>query len=169
MDVQKAFAEVPGAGRAPGRESLRPVRVTEDGFVAAPPERVYGLLADYRTHHGRFLPPAFRRLAVEEGGVGAGTLVSVELSLGGRTHAFRARVDEPEPGRRLTETDVESGATTTFTVRPEGAGARVRIETVFTPARGLRGIFERRVGAFLLRRLYRDELARLDAYARGAA
>lgn len=169
MDIHDAFASARSHGAASSRESLRPVRVTEEGTVNAPPERVYAFLADYRNHHVRFLPPAFRRLSVDEGGVGAGTLISVELALGGRVHAFRARVEEPDPGRVLTESDVDSGAVTTFTVRPEGAATRVRIETVFTPARGLRGIFERRVGAFLLRRLYRDELARLDAYARRGA
>ena len=168
MDIQPLFRSVPSDGPLAVRESLRPVRVTEEGTVGAPPERVYAVLADYRNHHRRILPPAFRRLSVEAGGVGAGTLIAVELALGGRIHAFRARVEEPEPGRVLKETDVESGAATTFTVRPDGAGARVRIETIFTPPPGLRGLFERRVAAFLLRRLYREELARLNAYAQPA-
>jgi hypothetical protein len=39
------------------------------------------------------------------------------------------RVEEPQPGRVLTESDQLSWAVTTFTVIPEGPGCRVRIET----------------------------------------
>ena len=145
------------------------VRVAEERAVGGPPERVYACLADYRRHHGRFLPPAFTRLEVEQGGVGAGTVIAVDLALGGRRRSFRARVEEPEPGRVLTETDLESGAVTAFTVDPRGSEAVVRIETTFTAASGLRGLFERWAAPLLLRRLFRDELALLDAYVRSAA
>ena len=50
------------------------VRVVKEGGVGAPADVVYGLIADMREHHPRFLPPAFSDFAVEEGGVGAGTV-----------------------------------------------------------------------------------------------
>lgn len=85
--------------------------------------------ADYRAHHPRFLPPAFSDFRVEQGGVGAGTVHSFKLTAGSRTRAYRMRVEEPEPGRVLTESNQLSSAVTTFTVTPEGPGCRVRVET----------------------------------------
>ncbi len=61
------------------------VRVTAEGSISAPAERVYHYLANYREHHPRFLPPAFSDWQVEEGGVGAGTVVRFRLTVGGRT------------------------------------------------------------------------------------
>ena len=65
----------------------------------------------------------------------------------------------------LTETDLDSGAVTTFTVTPESDGSRVRIETRYQAA-GVRGFIERLAAPRMLRALYTDELARLDRYAR---
>lgn len=145
---------------------MKPVHVVEEAVVGGAPEQVYAVLADYREHHPRILPPAFTRLT---GGVGAGTVISAEVRLGGRIRGFRARVEEPEPGRVLAETDPESGATTTFTVEPTDGGSRVRIETLFMPAKGMAGLLERWAAPVLLRRLYRQELSRLDAYVRTRA
>jgi uncharacterized protein YndB with AHSA1/START domain len=103
--------------------------VAAERRIDAPAERVYRLLADYTTHHPRILPPAFSEFRIEQGGVGAGTVHSFRLTAGGRTRAYRMRVDEPEPGRVLTETDQLSSTVTTFTVLPEGSGCRVRIGT----------------------------------------
>jgi hypothetical protein len=144
-------------------------RVAAERHVDVPAEHMYRLLADYREHHPRVLPPAFSDFKVEEGGVGAGTVHSFRLTAGGRTRAYRMRVDEPEPGRVLIETDQLSSAVTSFTVTPEGPGCRVRIETRWQGAGGVGGFFERLFAPRVLRRIYADELERLDRYARGAA
>jgi hypothetical protein len=143
------------------------IRVAAEGRVAAPADRVYGYLADYRQHHPRILPPAFSDFVVEEGGVGTGTVARFRVTTAGRSRRFRVRVDEPQPGRVLRESDLESSAVTTFTVTPDGDGARVRIETAWQGAGGIGGFFERLFAPRVLRRLYADELARLDRYARG--
>ena len=137
--------------------------------IDAPAERVYRLLADYTTHHPRILPPAFSQFRVEQGGVGAGTVHSFRLTAGGRTRAYRMRVDEPEPGRVLTETDQLSSTVTTFSVLPEGSGCRVRIGTRWQGAGGVGGLFERLFAPRVLRRIYADELERLDRDARASA
>ena len=143
--------------------------VAAERRIDAPAERVYRLLADYTTHHPRILPPAFSEFRVEQGGVGAGTVHSFRLTAGGRTRAYRMRVDEPEPGRVLTETDQLSSTVTTFTVLPEGSGCRVRIGTRWQGAGGVGGLFERLFAPRVLRRIYVDELERLDRDARASA
>ncbi len=112
------------------------LRVSAERTIAAPSETVYRCIADYRQHHPRILPPAFSEVRVEEGGVGAGTVVSFRITTAGRSRAYRMRVAEPEPGRVLTETDTASSLVTTFMVTPEGTGSRVRIETAWQGAGG---------------------------------
>lgn len=137
--------------------------------VAAPADVVYRCLSDFREHHPRFLPPAFSDFEVEEGGVGEGTIVRFQVTAGGRSRPYRMRVTEPEPGRVLEEADIQSSLVTTFTVTPVGDGAQVRIETTWTGAGGVGGFFEKRFAPGAMRRIYDDELARLDAYARSQA
>ena len=78
------------------------------------------------------------------------------------------RAEEPEPGRVLTESDTGSSLVTTWTVTPEGRDSRVRIETRWQGAGGVGGFFERLFAPRVLRRIYTDELERLDRYARTA-
>ena len=144
------------------------IHVAAERPIAAPAERVYHYIADFREHHHRFLPPAFSDFQVEQGGVGAGTVVCFTVTSGGRPRAFRSLVSEPVPGRVLMETDTYSGAVTTFSVAPEGAGSRVRIATSWR-APGLMGLIERLLAPRVLRKIYVDELTRLDRYAREEA
>ena len=133
--------------------------------VHAPADRVYGYIRDFNHHHRYFLPPEFSGFVIEEGGVGAGTVHRFTLTLAGKPRTARMRVDEPVPGRVLTETDSTSGLVTTFSVEPSGAReCRVRISTVYE-ARGMRGIAERLAVPKMLERLYQSELALLERYA----
>ncbi|HEX2141354.1 MAG TPA: SRPBCC family protein [Candidatus Limnocylindria bacterium] len=134
--------------------------------IPAPAELIYTYIADFGQHHHRFLPDAFGDFRVEEGGVGAGTVNSFTMTLGGQTRAYRTRIEEPEPGRVLTETATDGSSHTTFTVTPDGDGTRVQIETTWRGAGGVAGIMERLVAPAMLRRVYAEELERLDAYAR---
>jgi uncharacterized protein YndB with AHSA1/START domain len=139
-------------------------RFTAERAIAVPAEQVYRCIADYRQHHPHFLPDAFSDLVVEQGGVGAGTIIRFRLKAAGRTRSFHQRVDEPQPGRVLTETGIEDNGVTTFTVTPEGDGSRVRIDTTWQST-GIRGFFERLIAPRVLRPLYTDELERLERYA----
>jgi Polyketide cyclase / dehydrase and lipid transport len=140
--------------------------VTAERLVGAPAEHTYRCIADYRTHHPRFLPPAFSDFQVEQGGVGAGTVHRFQLNAGGRTRTYRMRVEELQPGRVLTESDTGSSLVTTWTVMPEGQRCRVRLDTRWQGAGGVGGVFERLFAPRVLRRIYEDELERLDRYAR---
>src|SRR5262245_21409695 len=88
--------------------SMAEIRVVAERPVGAPPDVVYRCIADYREHHPRFLPPAFTDFRVEQGGVGAGTVIAFDGTFGGRTRSFRMQVAEPQPGRVLTESDMNS-------------------------------------------------------------
>lgn len=72
------------------------------------------------------------------------------------------RVDEPQPGSVITETDQGSSLVTTFTVTPAGDGCVVRIESAWNGG----GFFERTFAPRVMRKMYADELTRLDADAR---
>jgi uncharacterized protein YndB with AHSA1/START domain len=82
--------------------------VSAERVVDAPAEAVYRYVADMREHHPHFLPAAFSDFQVESGGTGAGTITRFKVTAGGRTRDYRMQVDEPEPGRVLTESDTAS-------------------------------------------------------------
>ncbi|MFL5823337.1 MAG: SRPBCC family protein [Solirubrobacteraceae bacterium] len=145
------------------------IQVSAERAIDAPTEAVYGYLADMREHHPHFLPPAFSDFRVETGGVGAGTITTFRVSAGGRSRAYRMQVAEPEPGRVMTETDMNSSLVTTFTVEPQGTGSLVRIATGWQGASGIGGFFERLFAPRVMRGIYDDELERLNAYARERA
>jgi hypothetical protein len=145
------------------------LRAVAERAIGAPADHVYRLIADFDRHHPRFLPPAFTGFRVEEGGVGAGTVHSFRMTAGGRVRNFRMRVEEPDPGRVLTESDQGSSMVTTWVVTPNGPGCRVRVETRWQGAGGVGGLFERLFAPRVLRRLYAEELERLDRYARTAS
>ena len=140
--------------------------VSAERVVDAPAEAVYGYVADMREHHPRYLPPAFSDFQVESGGTGAGTITRFKVTAGGRTRDYRMKVDEPEPGRVLTESDTASSMVTTTTVTPRDDASLVRISTSWNGAGGIGGFFERRFAPKAMRAIYTDELERLNAYAR---
>jgi len=144
------------------------IRATASAVIMAPPATVYRLIADYHRGHPRILPPRyFRNLQVEAGGTGAGTRIRYEMRAFGMVRTFRAEITEAGPGRRLLETDVDSGIATTFTVEPKDDGRRshVTIETVYQKA-GIRGWLERLLAPRLLRTIYGAELRQLETQAR---
>ncbi len=144
------------------------IHVTAERAIDAPADRVYALVADMGQHQ-RFLPDAFSDFQVESGGTGAGTVTRFTLNTGGRSRSYRMQIAEPEPGRILTESDTESSLVTTWTVEPAGGGSRVQIATTWEGAGGIGGFFERTFAPRVLKRLYDDELARLNDYARQQA
>lgn len=140
------------------------IRVAQSAVLDLPARTAYGIIADYREGHPRILPPnVFVGFAVESGGRGTGTLIRFRMKAGGRTRTIRASIAEPEPGRVLTETDLDTGAVTTFTVdaSPDGASCHVTIGTVWT-GRGLAGLVERLLAPRGLRRIYAEALVRLN-------
>jgi hypothetical protein len=159
--------ELPGASESMRREG-HPTRyqVSVGGRVRAAPARVYAVIADYREHHPRIIPPEyFRKLEVVEGGVGAGTRTRVEMRVLGTTRTFEQLVMEPEPGRVLVESNSNGLGVTTFTVDDGGGGeTQVTITTELDGRPGVAGTIERLLTSMMLRRIYRKEIAQLAAY-----
>jgi hypothetical protein len=144
------------------------VNVAVSATINAPATEVYPILADCRNHHPHILPKAyFTGLEVEEGGTGAGTVFQAGLKMMGQEHSFRMRVTEPEPGRVIAETDLDTDLVTKFIVEPRGKDqSEVTIATTLQPRSGLKGWLERLVVPGYLRRVYRVELQQLDEYVR---
>lgn len=146
------------------------IEASASAVIPAPAPVVYAILADYREGHPSILPRQyFRDLRVEEGGRGAGTRIAFLVRSLGTTRRFRATVSEPEPGRRLVETDTASGVATSFLVEPDERDgiSRVTIATRYHKA-GIAGWIERWIAPPFLRRVYAAELALLiDRASRG--
>lgn len=144
------------------------MRVEASRALDARPERVWEILSDYRVGHPSILPKAFGPLHVEAGGVGAGTVISFDMRLGGAARHFHGEVTTPEPGRRLVET-YSDGGVTTFTITPIDGGQRseVRITTVGPTPRGPMGWLTGAVAPRMLRPIFEEELSNLERVAKG--
>lgn len=140
------------------------VQASAERTIDAPADAVYGYIADMH-QHPHFLPPAFSDFQVVEGGVGAGSVTTFAVTAGGRNRSYRMNVTEPAPGRTLVESDANSSLVTTFDVEPQGGKSLVRIHTSWDGAGGIGGFFEKTFAPGAMRRLYLDELERLNTYA----
>jgi len=140
------------------------VEASAQRTIDAPADAVYSYLADM-SQHPKFLPPAFSDFQVVEGGVGAGTVTTFSVTAGGRTRSYRMNVTEPAPGRTLVESDANSSLVTTFNVEPQGSKSLVSIHTSWNGAGGIGGFFEKTFAPGAMKKLYLDELDRLNTYA----
>lgn len=138
-------------------------------LISSPAQRIYGLIADYRNGHPRILPkPYFVSLEVEQGGYGAGTIINFQMQLMGRIQTFHSTITEPKPGHILVETDMNTGAVTTFTVDPrlDGQEAFVTITTTTNVPDGIVGKIQGWLTTRLLSPIYEKELDQLAAVAK---
>ena len=142
------------------------VTASAERTINAPADRIYRYLADMQLH-SRFLPAPFYDYKVDEGGIGAGSIVSYKINFAGGGRELRMDVDEPEPGRTLVQTDTGgSGLVTRFTVTPQGDEALVNITSSFDGETGVAGFVEGIIAPRRLHHIYAKELDRIDAYAR---
>lgn len=134
-------------------------------FISVPTEIVYRCIADFQHHHQHFLPSQFGNYLVEEGGFGAGTVVSFTSTLGGRLRKFRVKIEEPEQNV-LIERDLLSDLTTKTTIIDQENGCVVRFETIWESSKGFIGTLERIFAPKMMQKMYIDELTRLEHYAK---
>jgi hypothetical protein len=129
-------------------------------LIEAPVQVVYAVIADYHRGHAGILPkPPFVSIDVEQGGIGEGTVIRVCMKVLGKRQSFQSVVTEPDPGRKLVETN-DNGYVTTFTVEPYSGGrnAYVTISTVMTGRSGWLGKLEYWFVKRLLHPVYFREL-----------
>ncbi|WP_273843664.1 SRPBCC family protein [Rubrobacter calidifluminis] len=142
------------------------VKATAERTVSAGQQRVYEFISDFQEKRPHILTENFSEYAVEEGGRGAGTVVRYRLRAG-RERPFRMRVEEPDPGSTLRESDEGSSFVTTWRLSSQGEDrTRVRVVVEWDGARGVAGIFERIFAPAGIRRVYEGVLERLDEVVR---
>ncbi len=146
-------------------------RIEANGTIDASAELAYAIIADYRDGHPQILPrPPFASLEVEQGGIGAGTIIRFQMRTLGSLRTFRASITEPEPGRTLVESDEAGNFVTTYTVERVGPNkARVTVATDMAVRGGLLGRFERYVVTRILSPVYAREIKQLETVARTRA
>ena len=140
--------------------------------IDAPPAAVYAVFADYRHSHTAVLPkPYFTGMTVQKGGVGAGTEITVHMSVFGSKVTYQMAVSEPEPGRVLLEEDKAAGVRTIFTVEPrkDGQASQVTISTQARTSPGLRGLVEKLITPPISRKIYREELELVAQFVKNEA
>ncbi|MBV9796665.1 MAG: SRPBCC family protein [Solirubrobacterales bacterium] len=137
------------------------------GAVEAPPERVLAFLRDYREARPRILTSNYTAYRVEEGGDGAGTVITYNFKAGGRERDYRLRVQESDGA--LEERDELSSFVSTWTVSASGAGSDVTLESSWDGAGGIGGFFERTFAPRSLGRIFGEMLARLAAAVSGSS
>jgi hypothetical protein len=143
-----------------GKTNMKRQIATASKIIHAPADKIYEIIADYRTKHPLILPrPYFLDLNVEEGGVGEGTIVNFKMRILGSTQFFRSLITEPVPGRVLIETDLNSGNSTRFDLTPLESGRHTQV-SISTELRN-RGVVESFIAKWLLQSIYRQELERL--------
>jgi hypothetical protein len=143
------------------------IHVEASLVIDARPEELYAVVADYHVGHPAILPRHyFTSLVIEAGGQGAGTVLRGSVKVLGQEYPFRQRVSEPEPGRVLVETDIESGQSTRFIFEPlnDGTQTHVTIASDFPASSGIIGLIDRLTRTLIARDIYRQELKQLADY-----
>ncbi len=143
------------------------VHTEVSAVIDASPAEVYAVFADYRGSHPQVLPkPEFGELIVEQGGQGAGTVFRTSVTSMGVKTDYHMEVTEPEPGRRLVETDKKLGVATSFIIEPLEGGkkSQVTLATDWTPKPGIMGWIEKLAAPSVMRKLYKTELDNVQAY-----
>src|SRR5260370_7256492 len=121
------------------------ISAKSERVIAARPEDVYDVLADYENKRPEMLTPNFLDYAVEKGGHGSGTVVRYRLHAANRERPYHMRVDEAVKGQMLVERDTNSSLVTTWKLFPlhDGRYTKVSVATEWEGGRGIGGFFER--------------------------
>ncbi len=148
------------------------IYVQTEQVVAARPEEVWAFLTDYRNKRPQILTNNFLNYTVEQGGTGAGTVISYHLHAANRERFYRMLVSEPSRGKVLTERDEGSSLVTTWTLTPteNNQQTRVQLSTDWEGGKGIGGFFEKTFAPMGLRRIYEEMLGKLaTVYAGGGS
>ena len=135
--------------------------------IPAPPARIWTILTDYRVHHPAILPkPAFDKLEVLAGGVGAGTRFRLTMRLGGAASVAEMGVTTPRPGHTLVEATDDGSTVTHFILEPADGGQATDLTfaTDYTLPGGALAVLYRWLVNRTMRGLYQQEMANIARY-----
>jgi hypothetical protein len=140
------------------------ISVENEQIVNAEPEKVYAILSDYKNERPRLLTPNFLDYKVEQGGQGAGTVVSYRLHAANRERPYKMRVSAAQKNELLVEQDENSSLVTKWSLSPFHAGQRtkVQVSTTWEGSSGVGGFFERTFAPLGVRGIYNAMLAKLS-------
>jgi hypothetical protein len=140
------------------------ISVENEQIVNAEPEKVYAILSDYKNERPRLLTPNFLDYKVEQGGQGAGTVVSYRLHAANRERPYKMRVSTAQKNALLVEQDENSSLVTKWSLSPFHAGQRtkVQVSTTWEGSSGVGGFFERTFAPLGVRSIYNAMLAKLS-------
>jgi hypothetical protein len=140
------------------------ISVENEQIVNAEPEKVYAILSDYKNERPRLLTPNFLDYKVEQGGQGAGTVVSYRLHAANRERPYKIRVSAAQPNSLLVEQDENSSLVTKWSLSPFHAGQRTKVlvSTTWEGGTGVGGFFERTFAPLGVRNIYNAILAKLS-------
>jgi hypothetical protein len=140
------------------------ISVENEQIVNAEPEKVYAILSDYKNERPRLLTPNFLDYKVEQGGQGAGTVVSYRLHAANRERPYKMRVSAAQKNELLVEQDENSSLVTRWSLSPFQAGRRtkVQVSTTWEGSNGVGGFFERTFAPLGVRGIYNAILAKLS-------
>ena len=138
------------------------IHVQAEQTVNAQPEEVYAFLKDY-TKRPQILTENYLNYKVEEGGNGAGTVVTYRLHAANRERGYRIQVSDPGTGKTLQESDAGSSLVTIWTMTPEADGQKtqVQIASDWEGGKGVGGFFEKTFAPLGLKRIYTEILGKL--------
>ena len=140
------------------------IHVQAEQTVNASPEEVYAFLKDY-TKRPQILTENYLNYKVEEGGIGAGTVVTYRLHAANRERGYRIQVSDPGTGKTLQESDAGSSLVTTWTMTPEAGSQKTRVQVTsdWEGGKGVGGFFEKTFAPLGLKRIYTEILGKLAA------
>ncbi len=138
------------------------IHVQTEQVVNARPEEVYAFLKDY-TRRPQILTENYLNYKVEQGGSGAGTVVTYRLHAANRERGYQMQVSEPTQGQALKESDAGSSLVTTWTLLPaeNNQKTRVQLTSDWEGGKGIGGFFEKTFAPLGLRRIYTEILGKL--------
>jgi hypothetical protein len=145
------------------------VRAQSEQVIAARPEEVYAVLADYQNKRPSILTPNFLDYTVESGGTGEGTVIGYRLQAAGRERPYHMQVSEPVKGQVIREKDTNSSLVTTWTLTPvqNGQQTKVQLASEWEGAGGIGGFFEKTFAPRGLSRIYDQMLSQLAQVVQG--
>lgn len=151
-----------------GFEFLNFVEASVERVLNFPDRLIYAILSDFREHHLRIVPSSVRAPSFQiiEGGIGAGTIIEHESSLGHEPQPVRYVVAEPEPGRVLTMTGSGGAIVQTFQLTNSSpTQCSLNMSAKFRSRNGLLGLIDRILGRMELERVLNQKLDNLELYA----